>query len=66
MGIADAIKGGEGSLADKAKDAINNNEERVDAGVDRAGDVIGDKTGGKFEGQVDKGQEALKDKTGNL
>lgn len=67
MGLADSIKNaGDGNLADKAKETANNNDERVDAGVDRAGDVVDDKTGGKLEGQVDKGQDALKDKTGNL
>ncbi len=49
---------------DKAKDLIGKNDQKIDDAIEKAGDVIDDKTGGKFEDKVDKAQDFLKDKTG--
>ena len=38
----------------------------VEQGIDKAGNAVDDKTGGKFSDQIDKGQDALKDKLGDL
>ena len=38
----------------------------VEQGIDKAGNTVDDKTGGKFSDQIDKGQDALKDKLGDL
>ena len=57
MGFMDKVKGRLGKHADK-----------VDTGVDKGGDVVDDRTGGKYAGHVDKGQDAAKDalrKTGD-
>lgn len=64
-------------LFDKAKDAISDHQDdiknqasqhsdQVEQGIDKAGNTVDDKTGGKFSDQIDKGQDALKDKLGNL
>ena len=64
-------------LFDKAKDAISNHQDdiknqasqhsdQVEQGIDKAGNTVDDKTGGKFSDQIDKGQDALKDKLGDL
>ncbi|MET9378392.1 antitoxin [Streptomyces sp. NPDC002992] len=45
MGIMDKLKGMMGQHPDKTKQ-----------GIDRAGDMIDKKTGGKYTGQVDQGQ----------
>lgn len=69
MGIFDKAKeafSGDNALADKAKDAVNQHEAQVDQGIEKAGDMIDDKTGGKFADKVDQGQGYLEDKTGNL
>lgn len=70
MGIMDSIKGAFGNnedgALDKAKDLANQHEERIDAGVEKGGDVIDDKTGDRFEDQVNMGQDAIQNKTGNL
>lgn len=70
MGIFDkvkeAINGGEGSLADKARDAANSHEAQLDQGIDKAGDFVDGKTDAKYADKVDQGQDFLKDKTGNL
>jgi len=51
-----------GGLADKAKDAAGNHQDKVDQGIDKAGDAVDEKTGHKFEGQVDHGQDAARDR----
>lgn len=53
MGISD--------MARKAKEALADNTEAAKKGVDKAGDVVDSKTGGKYADKVDKGQDAAKD-----
>lgn len=64
-------------LFDKAKDAISDHQDdiknqasqhsdQVEQGIDKTGNTVDDKTGGKFSDQIDKGQDALKDKLGDL
>lgn len=43
---------------DKAKDMASDHPDKVDQGIDKAGDTVDSKTGGKYAGKVDKGQEA--------
>lgn len=67
MGLTDSVKGAfDGDHADKAKNLANQHEEKIDQAVERAGDQLDERTGGKFAGQVDKGQEFIEGKTGNL
>ena len=54
-----------GGLADKAKNMASGHEDTVNQGIDKAGDTVDEKTGGKFEGQVDQGQDALRDRLGS-
>jgi hypothetical protein len=49
-------------IFDKAKDAISGQQDKVDAGVERAGDMVDDRTESKYAEQVDQGQEMAKDK----
>ena len=49
-------------IFDKAKDAMSRQQDKVDAGVERAGDMVDDRTESKYAGQVDQGQEMAKDK----
>ena len=53
-----------GGLADKAKDLAGGHQDKVNEGIDKAGDAVDDKTGNKFEGQVDQGQDAVRDRLG--
>ncbi|WP_432565110.1 antitoxin [Kineococcus sp. SYSU DK003] len=39
-------------------------EKASDAGIDKAGDAVDQKTGGKFDDKVDKGQQAADEKIG--
>jgi MT0933-like antitoxin protein len=49
-------------IFDKAKDAMSGQQDKVDAGVERAGDKVDDRTESKYAEQVDQGQEMAKDK----
>ncbi len=52
---------GIGDFIDKAKDVAAENEEAVKAGIDKAADIVDEKTGGKYSDQIDQGAEAAKD-----
>ena len=41
--------------------AAAENKDAVKDGIDKAGDMVDEKTDGKFSEQVDKGQDATKD-----
>ncbi|SDE39950.1 antitoxin [Auraticoccus monumenti] len=47
-------------LFDKAKDLAAQHSETLRKGVDKAGDAVDQRTGGKHAGTVDKGQDALR------
>jgi hypothetical protein len=48
------------------KNQASQHSDQVEQGIDKAGNTVDDKTGGKFSDQIDKGQDALKDKLGDL
>jgi hypothetical protein len=45
---------------DKLKDLASKNKGAVDTVIDKAGDIVDQKTQGKYASQVDKAQEAAK------
>ena len=45
---------------DKIKDLLSKNADKVDSAIDKAGDIVDQKTKGKYAQQVDKVQEAAK------
>ena len=53
-------------IFDKAKDAMSGQQDKVDAGVEKAGDMVDEKTGDKYTEHVDQGQEMAKDKLQDL
>jgi MT0933-like antitoxin protein len=53
-------------IFDRAKDAPSGQQGKVDEGVEKAGDILDDKTEGKYAEQVDQGQEIAKDKLSDL
>ena len=50
---------------DKVKGLIDGHEDKVEAGIEKAGDLVDDKTGGKFEDKVDMAQEKATDAVEN-
>ena len=57
---------GIGDFVDKAKDLAADNADKVKEGIDSAADLVDDKTGGKYSGQVDTGADAAKDAVDKL
>ncbi|MFI6867953.1 antitoxin [Nocardia sp. NPDC050406] len=56
MGLFDNLKG----AAEKAADLAAKHADKLEPMVDKAGDAIDAKTGGKYAGQVDSVQDAAK------
>ncbi|WP_328382031.1 antitoxin [Streptomyces sp. NBC_00400] len=52
------------SMMDKIKSMLKGHESQTDKGVDKAGDMVDDKTQGKYKGQVDTAQEKMRDQFG--
>ena len=45
---------------DKVKSLASKNADKVDMAIDKAGDIVDQKTQGKYAGQIDKVQDAAK------
>ena len=58
---------GLGDFADKAKDAVKSEQAEgvTDNVLDKGADFVNDKTGGKFEDQVNQGRDAADGQLGN-
>jgi MT0933-like antitoxin protein len=54
-------------MGDKAKDFLNSDkgEQASDKGLDKAGDLADQKTGGTHDAQIDKGRDLADGKLGN-
>jgi hypothetical protein len=49
---------------DKAKDMAEQHDDKVDQGLDKAGDLADEKTGGGHSEQIDRGVDMAQDRTG--
>lgn len=49
---------------DKAKDAADQHDDKVDQGLERAGDMVDERTGGTHSDQIDKGVDQAQERTG--
>jgi len=45
---------------DKVKDLVSKNADKVDTAIEKAGDIVDQKTQGKYTSQVNKVQDAAK------
>ncbi|MFI0786976.1 antitoxin [Streptomyces lydicus] len=52
------------SMMDKLKNMLKGHESQTDKGIDKAGDMVDERTQGKYKGQVDTGQDKLRDQFG--
>lgn len=73
MGLLDSVKNAfdgdasnDSAIVRKAKEAANQHKDKIDGAVDKAGDIVDQKTQGKYADKVDQGQDFIKNKTGNL
>ena len=48
-------------LLDKIKGMLGGNADKVKEGIDKAGDMIDEKTGGKFTDKIAKAEEQIRD-----
>lgn len=53
-------------LFDKIGDLAKQNEDKIEQGIEQVGDLIDEKTGGKYAAQVDQAQEAANDQLDKL
>jgi len=49
---------------DKIKQLASEHPDQVDQGIEKGGDLLDEKTGGRYTGQVDQGQQAVRGKFG--
>lgn len=54
MGFLDKLKRNAGPLAEKAKDAVAGNADKVDDGIDKVAEAVDGKTKGKHTDKIDK------------
>lgn len=53
-----------GGFMDKAEDMAEQHDDKVDQGLERAGDFADQKTGGGHSEQIDRGVDAAQERTG--
>ncbi|MFC6009795.1 antitoxin [Nocardia lasii] len=56
MSLVDSLKG----LLGKGKEAVEQNADKINDAVDKAGTFIDDKTKGKYTDKIEKGKDAAK------
>ncbi len=52
------------SFLDKAKDLANQHDDKIDQGIEKAGDQVDQRTGDKYTSQVDRAQDEAQKRTG--
>jgi antitoxin protein of toxin-antitoxin system len=52
------------SIIDKVKELLGQHSDKAEQGIDKAGDVINDKTGGKYSDKIESAQDKAKDMLG--
>ncbi|OCC12544.1 antitoxin [Streptomyces sp. PTY087I2] len=53
------------SAMDKIKKMLKGHEDQAGKGIDKAGDMVDDRTHGKYKGHVDTAQDKLKQQLGS-
>ncbi len=53
-------------ILDNLGDLAKGHEDKIEAGIEQAGDLVDEKTGGKFADQVDQVQDLAKDQLDKL
>lgn len=52
-------------FTDKAKDFADEHDDKVDQGLQQAGDKVDDRTGGKYADKIEKGVDDAQRRTGD-
>ena len=53
-----------GGFIDKAKDMAEQHDDKVDQGLERAGDIADERTGGGHSEHIDRGVDFAQERTG--
>jgi hypothetical protein len=61
MGLLDTVKGWFGGSKAKVEDVASSHADTIKDGIDKAGSVVDDKTGGKYTDKVTDAQDKGKD-----
>jgi len=61
VGLFDTVKGWFGGGKAKVQDTVSSHSDTLKGGIDKAGNVIDGKTGGRYRDQVSAAQEKGKD-----
>ena len=61
MGFLDKLRGRSGDLKEKLADAVDQHGDKLGGAVDKAGDFVDDRTGGKFDQHTDTAADRAKD-----
>ena len=51
-------------IFDKVKDFLKGNPDKVDQGLDKAGELLNERTGGKYSDQIAKGDDMVRQQLG--
>lgn len=51
-------------IMDQARDYVEQQDEQIDRGIEKAGDMVNERTGGRYEEQVDRGVDMMQAGTG--
>ncbi|MEE4545508.1 antitoxin [Streptomyces sp. V4-01] len=65
MSFMDTLKDKLGMSKGKADDMMREHGDKVDQGVDKAGQAADSRTGGKYSSQIDTGEDKAKDAARN-
>lgn len=49
---------------DQAREYVNKQDEQVDRSIEKAGDMVNERTGGRYKEQVDRGVDMMQSRTG--
>jgi hypothetical protein len=53
-----------GGFMENAKEFADQHDEQVDQGLEKAGDIADERTGGQHREQIDRGVDAAQERTG--
>ena len=53
-----------GGFMDKAEEFADQHDQQVDQGIEKAGDLAEEMTGGKYDDQIERGVDTAQERTG--
>ena len=66
MGMFDNLKGKADQLKEKASGLVDQHGDKIDKGLDKAGEIVDQKTGGKYTEQIATGKAKAREQLDNL